>query len=48
MAVVARPFLVACMATCKQPIKTENLSDHNPFLVRIDPKPRACLQGIIG
>jgi hypothetical protein len=28
---VALLFLVACMVPCKQPIKTENLSDHNPF-----------------
>jgi hypothetical protein len=45
---VALPFLVACTVPCKQPIKTENLSDHNAFSVRVDPKPRAFLQGDIG
>jgi hypothetical protein len=45
---IALLFLMACIVPYKQPIKTENLSDYNLFLIRINPKPRAFLQGNIG
>jgi hypothetical protein len=45
---IALLFLVTYIVPCKQPIKIENLSNYNLFLVRINPKPRAFLQGDIG